>query len=90
MSRSFDGWIRSVDTYAGNDLLYLNPKGTLPDVSVLKKGERRTNPFREKKKFDSTVFPEGRDGKLAIEDEEQSEDEEEQTLGKKELAEMEG
>lgn len=87
---SFDGWVRSVDVYAGNDLLYLNPTGRLPDAAVIKKGERRSDPFREKKKFDSTVFPEGKNGKLAIEEEEQSEEEEEQTLGKKELAEMEG
>jgi tRNA pseudouridine38-40 synthase len=54
---SFDAWIRSTDSYAGNDLLYLNHKGIIPDAAVIKKGERRNNPFREKRRFDATGFP---------------------------------
>ena len=53
----FDAWVRSVDAYGGDDLLYLNPKGTIPAASVTKKGQKRDNPFREKKRFDSTNFP---------------------------------
>lgn len=52
----FDAWMRSVDAYAGNDLLYLNPKGTIPAAAALQKGERRENPFKEKKRFDATSF----------------------------------
>jgi tRNA pseudouridine38-40 synthase len=50
----FDAWIRSIDSYAGNDLLYLNPKGTIPSVAVLTKGQPRPNAFREKKRFDAS------------------------------------
>jgi len=45
-----------VDIYSGNDLLYLNPSGVLPDVAVITKGVRRENPFRERKVFDTTSF----------------------------------
>lgn len=89
----FDAWIRSLDKYQGNDLLYLNPKGTLPDAAVIKRGERRANPFREKKRFDTTVFPEGRISKIEIDEaEEADEDEDEEVLpaNKKEREEMEG
>ena len=67
---SFDAWIRSTDNYAGNDLLYLNTEGIIPDAAVLKKGEKRSNPFREKKRFDSTHFPKGVDSAAAIDDDE--------------------
>lgn len=40
-------WIRNVDSYGGDDLLYLNPDGVIPDVSVIKKGEKRSRPFKE-------------------------------------------
>ena len=90
----FDAWIRSVDSYSGNDLLYLNPKGIIPDEAVLKRNERRANPFREKRRFDLTTFPAGADvGKLMAEEEEKDTEEdaeEEEKLDKKELAEMEG
>jgi len=52
----FDAWIRAVDTYSGNDLLYLNPSGVLPDAAVITKGVRRENPFRERRVFDTTGF----------------------------------
>ena len=51
-----------------------------------RRGERRENPFREKKRFDATSFPEGNQ---SIEAEEEEEQEQEQ-LDKKVLADMEG
>jgi tRNA pseudouridine38-40 synthase len=45
-----------VDAYAGADLLWLNKKGAIPPESVWKAGEKRTNPFKERKKFDTTDF----------------------------------
>ena len=67
---SFDAWIRSVDGYHGNDLLYLSPKGNIPEAAVIKRGEKRAQPFREKKRFDVTTFPDGTDvGKLMEEEE---------------------
>ncbi|KAI0924499.1 hypothetical protein AcW2_005373 [Taiwanofungus camphoratus] len=84
----FDAWVRSVDTYAGNDLLYLNSKGIIPASAVIKKGERRSNPFREKKRFDSTSFPASAEAKPSAQEED--EEDEEGTLDKAELADMEG
>ncbi|KAI0794185.1 tRNA pseudouridine synthase [Fomes fomentarius] len=89
----FDGWIRSVDAYAGHDLEYLNPKGVIPATAVIKRGEHRPNPFREKKRFDATSFPAGVSGENAtsIENEESEEEEETQLpLDKEELADLEG
>ncbi|TFK51809.1 pseudouridine synthase [Heliocybe sulcata] len=80
----FDAWTRHIDSYAGGDLTYLNPKGIIPPTAVLKKGERRENPFREKRRFDAT----GRSDKLVQEEEE--EEAEEATLDKAKLADMEG
>lgn len=51
----FDAWIRNVDSYGGDDLLYLNPEGVIPDVCVIKKGEKRSKPFQE------VVKPKGED-----------------------------
>ena len=84
----FDAWVRSIDKYIGNDLLYLNPKGIIPSNAVIKKGERREHPFREKKRFDATSFPEG--AQRAQVDEEEDEEEEEEKLDKKALIDMEG
>ncbi|KAF4592998.1 tRNA pseudouridine synthase 1 [Pleurotus pulmonarius] len=53
----FDAWIRSVDKYGGDDLLYLNHRGVIPPESVVAKGRRRENPFKEHKRFDATAFP---------------------------------
>lgn len=58
-SPSFDAWINTIDAYTGQDLLYLNHQGTVPPESVVKKGERRPNPFKERKQFDSTDFVDG-------------------------------
>ena len=90
---SFDGWIRSVDAYAGHDLEYLNPKGIIPASAVIKRGEYRANPFREKKRFDATSFPTGAaaENAASMEHEESEEDEEAQLpLDKEELADLEG
>jgi tRNA pseudouridine38-40 synthase len=86
----FDAWMHTVDSYQGKDLAYLGPKGTIPAVAVIKMNERRENPFKERKKFDSTNFPVNgnsslNDVKLQIEDEE----EEEVGLDKAKLADME-
>ncbi|KAE9399570.1 pseudouridine synthase [Gymnopus androsaceus JB14] len=54
----FDAWIRAVDSYKGTDLLYLNPKGVIPPEAIVKKGEHRQIPFRERKVFNMTSFAE--------------------------------
>ena len=66
-------------------MLYLNSSGIIPPVAVIKKGERRENPFREKKKFDATSFS-ADDGKAEV----VGEDEEETHIDKQYLAETEG
>ncbi|KAI0343284.1 pseudouridine synthase [Trametopsis cervina] len=88
----FDAWIRSLDKYNGNDLLYFNPEGKIPEAAVIKRTEKRSAPFREKKRFDVTTFPSGADvAKLMAEEEVRDADEDtEEKLGKKELLEMEG
>ncbi|KAF8659853.1 hypothetical protein AX16_001738 [Volvariella volvacea WC 439] len=95
----FDAWIRSVDNYQGNDFLYLNSEGKIPSAAIIKPGERRENPFRERKLFDSTSFTTGGDinttnasttqepGQVQLDDEES---ESEQVMDKKELLEAEG
>ena len=87
--RRFDAWVRSVDKYTGTDLLYLNPKGVVPTKAVIERGVRRANPFREKKRFDATSFPEGQQP-AGQEEEEDEEEEQEAKLDKKALADMEG
>ncbi|EIW58179.1 tRNA pseudouridine synthase [Trametes versicolor FP-101664 SS1] len=89
----FDSWIRSIDSYAGHDLEYLNPKGIVPQSAVIKKGEFRNNPFREKKRYDATSFPVGKAAApdAAEEEEESSENEEAYLpLDKEALADLEG
>lgn len=71
----FDAWIRSVDKYGGDDLLYLNHRGIIPPQSVVAKGRRRENPFKEHKRFDATAFPsDAKDGsaKAFIKEDEES------------------
>lgn len=90
---SFDAWVRSVDAYSGNDLLYLNSKGVIPPAAVIRKNERRDNPFRERRKFDVTTFAEKASGELEEDVQSSLGDEDEQEEGKldkKELADMEG
>jgi len=55
----FDAWIHTIDAYTGQDLLYLNREGKIPPESVVKKGERRANPFKERKQFNSTGYIDG-------------------------------
>jgi tRNA pseudouridine38-40 synthase len=67
-------------------LLYLNPKGTIHPAAVIRKGERRENPFKEKKRFDATSFSVYDDKAKFID-----EDEEDEThINKKDLADTEG
>ena len=87
--RSFDEWIRSIDRYAGADLAYLGPRGIIPPEAVIKHGQRRDNPFREKRKFDAVKFVEG-DAAIDPDADAEASDEEGQNLGKTELVEMEG
>ncbi|KAJ7250500.1 pseudouridylate synthase [Mycena haematopus] len=68
----FDAWIRMVDAYDGNDLLYLNPKGTIPPAAVIK-DRHRNNPFKEKRLFDATSFPETKQNLDAEEEDEEEE-----------------
>ncbi|KAG6886242.1 hypothetical protein C0993_010804 [Termitomyces sp. T159_Od127] len=82
----FDSWMRHLDAYSGNDLLYLNPRGIIPPQAIIKKNERREDPFREKKRFDATSFSVDDDAAKAVGDE----DEEEEHLNKKDLADTEG
>ncbi|EGO22351.1 hypothetical protein SERLADRAFT_473077 [Serpula lacrymans var. lacrymans S7.9] len=70
----FDAWIRSIDMYAGNDLLYLNPRGIIPAAAVIKKGEKRDNVFRERKRFDATSFSAETKENLLTQDDEEEED----------------
>ncbi|KAI0684286.1 pseudouridine synthase [Cytidiella melzeri] len=90
----FDAWIRSIDTYSGDDLLYLNPRGVIPDAAVLKPKGKRSNPFREKRRFDATTFPADTDvTKLMAEEKEDDvdlEEEADEKLNQKDLLEMEG
>ncbi|KAG1788258.1 pseudouridine synthase [Suillus plorans] len=81
----FDAWMRSIDSYGGDDLLYLNPKGIIPAAAVIKKGDKRENPFKEKRKFDLTSFPD-KQGTPTIEDDEETESK----LNKSRLEDMEG
>ncbi|KAL0953755.1 hypothetical protein HGRIS_004944 [Hohenbuehelia grisea] len=90
----FDAWIRSVDKYGGQDLLWLNKNGVIPPAAEVKKGQRRENPFREKRRFDSTAFPaqgaESSDAVQALMDEDEDEDEVEVELSKEQLLDAEG
>ncbi|KAF8906213.1 pseudouridine synthase [Gymnopilus junonius] len=88
----FDAWVRTIDTYAGNDLLYLNPTGAVPDAAVIVKGTRRENPFREKRVFDTTSFPAQGDAdiKKKLEAAEEDVDEAEEVFDKRQLEETEG
>ena len=70
-----------MDKYGGDDLLYLNTKGVIPAEAILVKGARRSNPFREKKRFDATAFPTDRDGAAAKQFDEEDESEGEAEKG---------
>lgn len=66
----FDAWVRAVDSYAGDDLLYLNTTGTIPPEAVLNKGVTRRNPFKERKQFDKTSFSADDDEKIVLDGDE--------------------
>ncbi|KZS90778.1 tRNA pseudouridine synthase [Sistotremastrum niveocremeum HHB9708] len=92
----FDGWIRSIDAYAGPDLQYFNHKGAVLPTCVIIKGEIRHSSFKEKKKFNSTTFPvasalddEAEAGVINDDGEPDNEDEETE-IDKKLLVDMEG
>ncbi|KAH9479442.1 tRNA pseudouridine synthase 1 [Psilocybe cubensis] len=85
----FDAWIRSIDAYAGNDMLYLNQSGIVPESAVIHRGEKRANPFKEKRIFDTTSFP-STGIKEKLENVTEMEDAEEEVIDKKHLAETEG
>jgi len=86
----FDAWINTIDAYTGQDLLYLNHQGIIPPESVVKKGEHRANPFKERKQFDSTDFVGGAASlSLPLLDVDSGEEEQEDP-GEKQTKEMEG
>jgi len=80
--------VRSIDAYSGDDLLYLNPKGVIPAAAVIKRSERRKNPFREKKRFDVTDLPES--SKVEVDEAEDEEEEQDVVMDKAKLVDMEG
>lgn len=86
----FNAWLKTIDSYEGDDLLYLNPEGTVPEVAQYKPGEKRTRKFKEYRYFDRTEFKENASGEIdqiTLPDEEE---EEEAPLSKKAAEEMEG
>lgn len=67
-------------------MLYLNPEGTIHPAAVINKGERRENPFKEKRRFDATSFSVNDESAEFV-----GEDDEEHThIAVKDLAETEG
>ena len=80
--------MRSTDAYSGDDLLYLNARGVIPAAAVLKRSERRKNPFRERKRFDATDFPEH--SKIEVDEAEDDDDEQGVVMDKAKLVDMEG
>ncbi|KAL5537125.1 PUS1 [Sanghuangporus sanghuang] len=86
----FDRWQNIFDRYNGNDLLYYNSQGIIPEEAVIRKGESRPNPFRERRRFDATDFAPDAGASALAEEEAEEEETEEEKLGKKELEEAEG
>ena len=94
----FDRWLSLFDRYTGSDLLYFNSQGNIPPEAVQTKGQRRANPFRERKRFDATEF--AADASAAAEEAKDVAEEatpaetddvdEEEAMNKKELEEAEG
>ncbi|KAG8914444.1 tRNA pseudouridine synthase 1 [Tulasnella sp. 408] len=85
-SNVFNRWIQLIDYYQGEDLAYLNAKGTIVQAAIIKKGERRQNALSQRKlKQDAT-------GASATEDMEEIIEDEDETNGMKgkDLEEMEG
>ncbi|KAL5531441.1 hypothetical protein ACEPAG_4318 [Sanghuangporus baumii] len=86
----FDRWQNIFDRYNGNDLLYYNSQGIIPEEAVIKRGESRPNPFRERRRFDATDFAPDAGASALAEEEAEEEETEEEKLDKKELEEAEG
>ena len=80
--------MRSTDAYSGDDLLYLNSKGIIPAAAVVKRSERRKNPFREKRRFDVADFTEN--SKVEVDEAEEDGEEQDVVMDKAELVDMEG
>ena len=79
------------DRYSGNDLLYYNPFGSIPDEAVVLKGERRANAFKERKKFDATEYSvDGAAASAVLQDDDVDEEIGERQMRKKDLEEAEG
>jgi tRNA pseudouridine38-40 synthase len=72
----------------GDDLLYLSPKGIIPAAAVVKRSERRKNPFREKRRFDVTDFPEN--SKVEVDEVDDDGEEQDVVMDKAQLVDMEG
>ncbi|KAG8926627.1 tRNA pseudouridine synthase 1 [Tulasnella sp. 417] len=86
-SNVFNRWIQLIDYYQGDDLAYLNAKGTIVQAAIIKKGERRQNALSQRKlKQDATgtSINEG-DMEDIIEDEDET-----SGMKGKDLEEMEG
>ncbi|KAG8873846.1 tRNA pseudouridine synthase 1 [Tulasnella sp. 331] len=88
----FDRWLRYIDSYDGDDLLYLNPKGLILPAAVFgKKGERRVKLLRD---WIYERRPEKKSGLQTSEQDEDAEGEDEDAefagLKSKDLEEMEG
>lgn len=79
-----------MDSYEGNDLLYLNPRGIIPAAAVIKKGVRRSAPFREKKRFDITSLADVKQEEPTTMEEAGEDENDEESLTKGRLEEMEG
>ncbi|KAJ7583178.1 pseudouridine synthase [Mycena floridula] len=85
----FDAWICSVDSYSGDELLYLNTEGRLLPEVLIRKGEARTMPFRENRTFDRTSFAMDDTTKITLDSEDMSDDAEVDVIeGQKEAMEM--
>jgi tRNA pseudouridine38-40 synthase len=86
-SHRFDAWVRYVDNYEGDDLLYLNPRGIIPAAALIKKNERRrSKPFKENRRFDVINTKDLKDAP-SLEEEVESDEEK---LSKPALEDMEG
>jgi len=68
--------------------LYLNAEGVIPAAAVIKKGEKREKPFREKRRFDAANF--SRSGNARVKEGEEDDEDEETLFDNRNLADMEG
>jgi tRNA pseudouridine38-40 synthase len=80
---SFHEWINSIDSYKGADLCYLQ-QGRITEGAIIRKGEKRTAPFRENRRFDANNFHRGAGPTQDVEEEE------DEVIDSAKLQEMEG